>query len=141
MDISLFFYPLIYKKRLRQKCVKKYFRYVNTRYGDRAKRQYEEKMYNTFGSYINPYRWKDINSEVTIKQIKKVIIQEIDEIAKDKLYGLPTNLNAKQFFMNDKIISKIVEKLDAQGIIIPLDYDYSYKQFKNYYTISIKLKI
>jgi len=115
-----------------------YFRYQNY---DKAKRKYKDAMYNNFGYYIEPSRWKDSNGYITYKQIKKVIAQEIKKKTPSKLLELPQGLSQKEFVHNLDIKIKVAKELKKDGILIPIDFDYSYTQFKKYYSISVNKKI
>ena len=116
----------------------KYFRYESY---SRAKRQYEDKMNEEFGHYIKPSRWKDSSGELTYAQIKKVITSEIMKKATKKLKGLPKGLSQKQFAFHIDTQVAVAKSLREKGIEIPYPFNYTYKQFKKYYTRTVNIKI
>lgn len=117
-----------------KKDLKKYFKYQNY---DKAKKEYKEKMNQSFGHYIEPYRWLNSYSEVTNKQIKKVIEYEIIQKALKKSNGIPKGLSAQKFAHNINVKIEVAKILKKEGILIPVDFDYSYASFKKYYDIAM----
>jgi len=116
----------------------KYFRYESY---DKAKRNYRESMYDSFGHFIEPNIWKDSSGNLTTTHIKKVITDEIMKKAKDKLQGLPMGLSQREFALHIDVKIKLSKRLKRDGIEIPYEFDYSYKQFKKYYTIAVNKKL
>jgi len=120
------------------KKLSKYFKYKGYK---SAEEKYTNYMLESFGHYIEPTQWKDSNNELTYKQIKKVIVDEMMAKAEDKLQGLPRGLSARQFAFNLDVKIKVAKKLKKSGISIPADFDYSFKQFSKYYNIVVNKKI
>ena len=114
--------------------LKKYFYYKGR---DRAEREYKERMDEEFGYYIEPQRWRNSSDELTYKSIKKLITEEILKKASRKSSGVPRGLKAKAFFNNLDVKIQVANKLKEKGILIPFEFDYSYKQFKKYFTIAM----
>lgn len=116
------------------KDLSKYFRYQKY---NSAQKQYKEKMNKEFGHYIEPNRWKNSNNDLTYESIKKVITEEILSKAKQQSPNIPKGLNAKQFFNNLEVKIQVSKKLKKEGIKIPVEFDYSYSQFKKYFIIAM----
>jgi hypothetical protein len=57
---------------------------------------------------------------------------------KERSKNLPQGLSAKEFFNHNSIKIEVAKRLKSKGMLIPLDFDYSYKQFKKYYILSVK---
>jgi len=112
----------------------KYFEYEGY---EEARQKYRVKMESKFGHFITPFSWLD-NGYLTTKSIKKRITIEMQNEAK-KRTKLPQNMSAKKFFKNMTVKNEVAKELKRDGILIPRNFDYSYRQFKKYYNImSIK---
>ena len=125
-------------KKIKTKLAK-YFRYQNY---SRAQREYKRTMQEKFGHYIEPSRWKNEYGNLTTAQIKRVITEEIMKKAKaKKLKNIPRGLSQKGFAYNLDVKIEVAKELRKQGIKIPYDFDYSFKQFKKYYNIAYTKKL
>jgi len=118
--------------------LKKYFRYQ--RYS-KAKRQYKAKMIENFGHYIKPSRWLNQSNKLTKTKIKEVITQEILQKAKTNFGDLPRNLSIQEFMYNDTTKLAVMKVLKKNGILIPYEFDYSFKQFKKYFKVMASKKM
>jgi len=121
-----------YKIRATQRDLNKYFRYQKY---TKAQKQYKISMNNKFGHYIEPTRWKDSNNRVTKEQIELVITQEIMKTATKELGNMPQGLSALEFMYNDDTRLAVMKKLKENDILIPYEFNYSYKQYKKYFEI------
>jgi len=120
-----------------QKELKKYFmfqRYKN------AQDRYKDEMNKRFGHFIEPIRWKDKNNNVTQEKIITVIKEDIIEKSRAKVGKLPRGLKFKEFIYHDETKRKVRKELKKQDILIPYDFDYSYKQFRRYFNIMASKK-
>jgi len=137
-----------YKNRLQQalslkelKRVKKdlnrFFRYQNYK---RAQKKYRDKMIDSFGHYIEPKEWLDKQGRVTYSSIESVIKQEASKSFKAQLHGLKENLSPKDFFNTIYVKAQLAKELKARGILIPIDFNYSYNDFLKYYNLMVAKK-
>jgi len=110
----------------------KYFKYRGYK---KAQTQYQERMVADFGHYIEPKAWKNKEGNITYPSIIKVIKEQIELTIKKKAFGLPSGLNKSDFFNQRAIKVEVAKKLKKKDIAIPVDFDYSYEQFKKYYTL------
>lgn len=113
--------------------LQKYFKY---RSHEKAKRQYAQMMKENFGHYVQPEKWLNYEDEVTHKQIKKVIYEEMLITAKERSNGLPKGLDGKAFSFHPNVKIQVAEELKKSNILIPKDFDYTYQQFRKYYKIA-----
>jgi hypothetical protein len=97
-------------------------------------------MNENFGHYIKPHRWKNRNGKLTHTQIKKVIRAEIIKKATKRI-GLPRGLSQRKFANNLDVKIEVANKLKQEDIKIPVDFNYSFKEFKVYYNIAMMKKI
>jgi len=118
--------------------LKKYFRYQ--RY-TKAQREYKTNMINKFGHYIEPSIWLDSDNKLTKNHIKYIITSEIKNKLKDKLGNLPFGLSVKEFMYNDETKLTVMKQLKKNDILIPYEFDYSYKQFRKYFKVMASKKI
>lgn len=115
-----------------KKSLDKYFKYRGYK---KAQTQYRERMVADFGHYIEPKGWKSTEGNITYPSIIKVIKGQIELTIKKKAFGLPSGLNKSDFFNQRAIKVEVAKKLKKKGIAIPVDFDYSYEQFKKYYIL------
>ncbi len=118
--------------------LKKYFRYQ--RY-EKAKKQYRQNMQDNFGHYIKPNVWKDASGQISSYHINEVIKNEILKEANKRLGKTPKNLSVKKYMYHYETKLAVMKKLKQNGILIPYEFNYSYKQFKHYYKIMATKKI
>lgn len=114
--------------------LQQYFRYQEY---DRAQRKYQDRMREVFGYVVDPNRWLNDEGEVTSSRIKRVIREEVSRKVVKKFGGIPGGLNAKAFFNNLDVKVMVAKKLKEKGILIPVDFSYSYAEFKKYYVIAM----
>lgn len=119
--------------------LQKYFRYRRFK---RAQNMYESRMQKEFGHYIEPYRWRGKGFKVTDKRVRTVILEEIDKKVKNELIKkLPRNMDAQDFADNMRVKIEFAKELKKKGVLVPLDFDFSYTLFKKYYELSVADKI
>jgi len=137
-----------YEKKLQQalslkelnsmkKDLNKFFRYQNHK---KAQKKYRDKMIGSFGHYIEPKEWLDKQGKVTYSSIESVIKQEASKNFKEQLHGLKANLSPKDFFNTIYVKAQLAKELKARGILIPIDFNYSYSDFLKYYNLMVAKK-
>ena len=120
---------------------KKLDKYFYFQRHEKAQQQYREEMQTHFGHYVEPQRWKDNNNHVTKEQIIVVIKSEIIEKAKPEMGELPRGLSIKEFMYHDSIKRQVSTSLRKKDVLIPYDFDYSYKEFHRYFDIMASKKL
>lgn len=119
-----------YKQQLTE-----YFKYQSHQ---KAQDKYRALMEDEFEHYVKPEKWLNYDGEVTHSRMKEVIKEEMLITAKDKSKGVPRGLTAKEFVNHISIKLLVAKELKSKGMLIPLDFDYTYSQFKKYYLLSMK---
>jgi hypothetical protein len=120
---------------------KKLDKYFSWQSHPKVKAKYKEEMQVYFGHDIDPKRWKDKNKHVTKEQIILVIKNEIIKKAKPEMGDLPRGVSIKEFMYHDSIKRQVSTLLRKKDILIPYDFDYSYKEFHRYFEIMASKKL
>jgi len=116
----------------------RFFRYQNTK---KAQDKYGRTMHKKFGHYIQPHEWLNSKKRLTRTKIKYVIKNDIENQVRSKTNGLNRGLSEKDFSNHIDTKISVSKNLKAQGILIPVSFDYSYTQFKKAYLLGINKTI
>ena len=115
-----------------QKDLKKYFRYKRF---PGMKRKYKNKIIAYFGHYIEPNDWKDANGNVSAEHVKKIITREVMLKVDDKLKNLPDGMSVEEFMYHYETRYSVMSKLKEKDILVPYEFNYSFKEFEKYFKI------
>ncbi|MGJ0361801.1 hypothetical protein [Aliarcobacter cryaerophilus] len=107
---------------------------------NKYEKEYIKATQDLLGKYIEPNKWLDRYGEISLNQIKNVIINEISS-------GLPYKENSKmltfeEFKNTQKVREAVFDNLNNRGIVISkYGFNYSKEEFKISYINMLNNKI
>ena len=115
----------------------KYFRYQKYQ---KAKDKYKQEMIANFGHEVEPKSWLASSGIVSFSSISRNIKNQMALSIKERLLGLEQGLSKKEFLDSIEVKREVANQLKKEDILIPIEFDYSYKDFKKYYLIMLSKK-
>ncbi len=97
-------------------------------------------MFSRFGHYIKPSEWL-YNGELSDLSIKRCIRKQMLNSVGNDIKTIPEGLDKDEFLDTTLVRIKTAKKFKTKGILIPKDFDYSYKQLKYFYDKAFSIEI